>query len=110
MKTKGVIAIHIVSAVIGQLVSAINVTEWVRVGILRRTAGYPFGGEGPVPYFYKTAELYSLVNCIFGALFLTLSVVVLWAVIKKQERMGWVGSWSILAALIVMFVNEKIAL
>lgn len=109
MKTKTATAIHIVAALASGLTSAINLSEWVRVGLLRRTSGYPFGGEGPVPYYYKTAELYSLVNGLFGVIFLSLTVLVLWAIFNKREKIGRLASWCILATIITMFINGEIA-
>ncbi len=109
MKTKTATVIHIMAALASGLTSAINLSEWVRVGILRRTGGYPFGGEGPVPYYYKTAELYSLVNCLFGAIFLSLTVLVLWAIFKKREKIGRLVSWCILATMVIMYINGEIA-
>jgi hypothetical protein len=53
--------------------AAVNLWELYRVGVIGDRAGYPFGGEGPVPYFYKTPELYSRVSAIFAGIWLCLS-------------------------------------
>lgn len=109
MKPKTATTLHIVAAVVGGLMSAINLSEWVMVGVLKRTAGYPFGGEGPVPYFYKTPELYSMVSCVFGILFLSLTATIVWAVYKKMDKVIQFASWCLLVIMIVSFINDKIA-
>lgn len=108
MKSKAALVIQGLTALVGALMAALNVSEWIRIGILGRTKGYPFGGEGPVVYYYKTAFLYALVNCIFGALFLVLVSLVVWARIRSKERIGWIAAWGILAAVIVMMLNGQI--
>ena len=51
------------------LLAFTNLEEWYVITILNRTAGYPFGGEGPTPYYYRTPELYALVSLVWGLLF-----------------------------------------
>jgi hypothetical protein len=51
--------ILILPVLIGFLMAYVNLEEWYIVGVARDIAGYPFGGEGPVPYYYKTPELYA---------------------------------------------------
>ena len=63
-----------------------NLSEFYLIGILNKTGGYPFGGEGPTPYYYKTAELYSIVNLIWGLIFLTTFLLAIWITIKGQRK------------------------
>ncbi|WP_179318011.1 hypothetical protein [Winogradskyella undariae] len=58
--------------------SLIGLIEFYKVGIKNQTESYPFGGEGPVPYYYKTAELYSNVNLTYGILFGILLGIGIW--------------------------------
>ena len=46
-----------------------HLEEWFMISVLGKTAGYPFGGEGPTPYYYKTTDLYVIVNLIWAIIF-----------------------------------------
>jgi hypothetical protein len=63
----------------------INLSEFIEVGLNKKTGGYPFGGEGPVPWYYKTAELYAKVNLVFGLLFLSVFFIALWTIFKRKQ-------------------------
>lgn len=63
-----------------------NLSEFYTVGILKQTMGYPFGSEGPVPYYYQTAELYSIVNLIWGLIFLTTTFFAIKSAIKRETK------------------------
>lgn len=68
------------------LFTLMNFSEFYIIGILNKTDGYPFGGECPTPYYYKTAGLYSTVNLIWGLLFLTTLLLAMWTIIKGQRK------------------------
>ncbi|MCM4158237.1 hypothetical protein DHD80_19810 [Gramella sp. AN32] len=61
-------------------------TEYYTVAIQKETSSYPFGGEGPVPYYYRSEELYSEVVLIWGLIFLILFLITSWAIIKQKRR------------------------
>lgn len=63
----------------------LNLGEFYKIGIRKQVSGYPFGGEGPVPYYYKTAELYSTVSLVWGLLFLSALAFVIWAMLKRKK-------------------------
>jgi len=73
------------------LLAFINLSEWYFVKIQGRSAEYPFGGEGPTPYYYKTAELYSVVNLIWGIVFLSILIFTIWAIVTRRKK------WTTLA-------------
>ena len=87
-----------------------NFSEWYFVKILGLTAEYPFGGEGPTPYYYKTAELYSTVNLIWGTLFLTVFLFTLWAIIKGQKKWTTISFVSTIILLIGLFIHGQIGI
>ncbi|MDQ3289968.1 MAG: hypothetical protein M3Q05_01630, partial [Bacteroidota bacterium] len=58
--------------------------EFINIKIFKNTAGYPFGGEGPTPRYYKTPQLYAAVNLVFGLLFLFPLFYSLWAMKKVK--------------------------
>ena len=67
-----------VGIILNGIFALIGFFEFYKVGIKKELESYPFGGEGPVPYYYKTAELYSKVNLIYGIAFLILFVIGIW--------------------------------
>lgn len=76
----------LVTICIDGFLSFINLREFYVVAILGQTEGYPFGGEGPVPCYYKTAALYSTINMIWGCIFLLALYFAVWVAIKEQKR------------------------
>jgi len=58
--------------------ASIGLSEFYNVAIIKDTDLYPFGGNGPVPYYYKTAELYSTVNLIYGLIFVIIFGIGIW--------------------------------
>src|SRR5438045_2452200 len=47
-----------------------DLSEYVTIRFLKQNEHYPFGQEGPVPWYYKNADTYANVNLFFGILFL----------------------------------------
>jgi hypothetical protein len=66
------------------LMALMNLSEFVNVGILKNIGGYPFGGAGPTPWFYKTPELYAEVCLVSGLAFLLTLAFAVWALRKKM--------------------------
>jgi len=85
-----------------------NFSEWYIVKIQARTAEYPFGGEGPVPYYYKSAELYSTVNFIWGVVFLIVLLFAVWAIMNGLKKMTAISFGATLILLFVLFIHGKI--
>lgn len=90
------------------LLAIMNFSEWYIVKIQGRTAEYPFGGEGPTPYYYKTAELYSTVNLVWSIIFLTVLVYTTWTIVKGQKRLTLMAFGSTLFLLLALFINGQI--
>jgi hypothetical protein len=101
--------ILILPILIGLFMAYVNLEEWYVVGVARDIAGYPFGGEGPVPYYYKTPELYSTVNLVFGSVFLCLTLLSIWSLVKKRRGIGFLAFAMIIATIAVMYINGQIA-
>jgi glycopeptide antibiotics resistance protein len=76
----------IATVLLSGLFAFANLSEFVAVGMLNKTSGYPFGGEGPTPWFYKSAQLYATVNLIFGILFLVSFSMATWAFVRVQRK------------------------
>lgn len=85
-----------------------NLGEFYLIGILNKTDGYPFGGEGPTPYFYKTDALYSTVNLIWGLIFLTTLLFAIRTTINGQRKnVFWLLGLTVLLTL-VQFMHGQI--
>lgn len=83
------------------------ISEYYIVAIKKETELYPFGGEGPVPYFYKSAELYAQVNLIYGIVFTLIILFGLWNwKTKKVNELIIVGIVALV--IILWFVQGNI--
>ena len=67
-----------IGIILNGIFSVIGLSEFYKVGVKKETGFYPFGGEGPVSYYYKTAELYSYVNLTYGITFGILLAIGIW--------------------------------
>ena len=67
-----------IAILLNGFISFFGISEFYIVGIKKDTELYPFGGEGPVPYYYETAELYSTVSLIYGIVFGILLGIGIW--------------------------------
>ncbi|WP_461303483.1 hypothetical protein [Aureisphaera sp.] len=54
------------------------------MAIKQKKSSYPFGGEGPAPYYYKSPELYSSIMLTYGILFVLLMLLGIWNIRKKK--------------------------
>ena len=66
------------------LFAIIGFWEFYIVAIKKETEDYPFGGEGPVPYFYRSAEIYANVNLVHGLVFGILLALSIWNLKKGK--------------------------
>jgi len=78
IKTISTRIFNIIGIFLSGILSTIGLSEYYKIGIKNETEFYPFGGEGPVPYYYKTTELYSNVNLTWGIIFLCVLVLGIW--------------------------------
>lgn len=70
--------IYGIGVLLSGILSVSGLSEFYKVGIKNDTKLYPFGGEGPVPYYYQTAELYSNVTLTWGIIFLCVFILGIW--------------------------------
>ena len=90
------------------LVTLISFKEFYIIGIRKRTDGYPFGGESSVPYYYNTPELYSLVNIVWGFLFLTIFIISLRMLIVETKKGIIISFFLTLLMVILFYVHAQI--
>lgn len=78
----------------------LNFTEFYFVRILNKVDGYPFGTEGTLPYFYKTAELYSMVCLIWGIVFfLPILITIRISINNNRRNLFWILCISVFLIL-----------
>ena len=96
------------SIILSGLLTLMNISEWYIVKIQGRTAEYPFGGEGPTPYYYNTAELYSTVMLSWGLIFLTVFLFTIWTIIKGSNKLILISFGTTLLLLLGQFIHGQI--
>ena len=79
--------LSLITILLSGLIAFINLREFYIIKMLDERENYPFGGEGPVPYYYKSSELYSKVVLVWGIIFLTILILGIITTIKDQNRM-----------------------
>lgn len=85
-RNKSTWLLFIATLLLTGLFAFVNLSEFVIVGVLKETSGYPFGGEGSTPWFYKSAQLYATVNLVFGLLFLLSLATGVWSFIRIKKN------------------------
>ena len=89
--------------VVAGFFALMNLVEWYTVGVQGKTEGYPFGGEGPVPDYYSSAERYSTTMLGWSIPFLLLLMGGVWPFARRKEvaaltclgltALAWVFMW-----------------
>ena len=94
------IIMSVLTVILSVLLAFLNFYEWYIVKIDGQTAGYPFDGEGPTAYYYKSAKLYSTVNFVWGIVFLFILLYTCWTILKGQKKMTL---FSFITTIILLF-------
>jgi len=84
--------------------------EFITVAILQQTGGYPFGGEGPAPWHYKTATRYAVVTLSFGLPFFILLSFSLIALFKRNTSLLLGALFFIILLMSIALVVQNIGL
>ena len=108
-RDKSVWLLFLVTVLLSGLFAFINVSEFVSIGILKQTSGYPFGKEGPTPWYYETPQLYAKVNFGFGLLFFSAFVFSFWAVLNVKKRLLFVALLVTLLLILIQILNGQSA-
>lgn len=93
---------------ISGLMMIMNFHEYIKIGILERIDNYPFGGEGSVPYYYKTAKLYSFVMLVWGLLFLTNLTLGIVSIAKKKIKLTYLTLGLLMFLIIAQYLHGLI--
>lgn len=92
---------------ISGIMTLLNLEEFVTIGLLKHTTNYPFGGEGYVPWYYETADLYAKVNLAFALGFLTAFIAGIWSTIKGNKTALFIAFLSTIFLILMMYVNGQ---
>lgn len=95
----------VIAFILCGLMCVLNFGEFITVGVLKYANDYPFGGEGPTPWYYRSAKLYATVNLIFGILFLSAFLFTLWSLVKKKHTALFASVLLSFFLLAVQYVN-----
>ena len=91
-----------ITILLSGVLTLIHLFEFYTVAIRKETEFYPFGGEGPVPYYYRTAELYSIVNLTYGLIFGFLFSVAIWNLQSHKIKTATLFGLTIIAVFILL--------
>lgn len=83
----------------------INFHEFVKVGLFKEIADYPFGGEGPVPWYYKSVDLYAKVSLISGLIFLSTFVIAIRITLRRNKKGIGIILLATIFLIVAMLVN-----
>ena len=91
-----------IGIIISGIMSFINLSEYIKIKILNKTDGYPFGSEGPVSWYYGTADTYAMINLIFGILFIVSLLFSFWALYKRNVNTALI---ALIAPLFILIIH-----
>lgn len=85
--------------------TSVNLIEWYKVRVQGNTEGYPFGGEGPVPEYYSSAERYANTMLGWSLPFALLMIAALWAFFRRKDQNAMVCFGLTALTWIFMFIR-----
>jgi len=101
-RDKTVWLLFLVTVLLSGLFAFITLSEFLTVGVLQQTSGYPFGREGPTPWYYKTPQLYAIVNLVFGLMFFLALAFSCWTFSKVKKIPLFV---TLVVTLLLIFIQ-----
>ena len=79
------INVGVITLLVSGFVFIISTYEFIQVGLLNKTSGYPFGGEGPTPWYYISPETYANYNLAISIIYLLLLITAIIMMRKKNK-------------------------
>lgn len=92
----------------GLLFSFMGLSEFYNVKIAGQESAYPFGSINENPWYYQNVSVYANYNLISGLMFLTASVLTVWATIKKSKTFVIIGIGLTILFFIAELVSGKV--
>ncbi|WP_300600510.1 hypothetical protein [Niabella sp.] len=98
-----------VTMLLSSVMAFLNLGEFYNIKIRRQYSGYPFGSEGPVPYYYKTPALYANVQLAWGLIFLLVFLCSVRATGKRQRQKILLLLGMTILLLLVLLIQGQVA-
>ena len=99
------IILNTIALTIAAIITAFLLGEWYNLGIKQNTEGYPFGGEGPKPYYYQSLGTYLTNNLTWAAIFATILMFSIFTITHKNRRLQYCSFGLLIVSIIAMFIN-----
>lgn len=87
---------------------AINLNEWIKIGLLKQIDNYPFGAQGPVPYYYESAGLYSQIMLLCGLLFLANLILGIISILKNNISRTYLTFGILILLIVAQYIHGQI--
>jgi glycerol uptake facilitator-like aquaporin len=97
-----------ITITIAAIITALLLGEWYNLGIKHNTEDYPFGGEGPTPYYYKSLESYISNTLTWATIFGAILMFSIFTITRKNRRLQYCSFGLLVASIIAMFINGQI--
>lgn len=104
-----ILILNLVAIILNGLLAFVNLLEWYVVAVQKQTTAYPFGAEGPVPYYYQTAELYSTISLLWGILFLAVFIFAIFTLIRSQRKSTYIALFLTIFLAFGQFIHAQIS-
>ena len=99
--------IFLTTVFLSAISALVNLSEFVNVGLLQRIEDYPFGTEGPVAWYYKTAQCYATVSLIFGTLSLAALVCSVLTFRKVNRRVLGITFLTAIVLILIQILDGQ---
>lgn len=86
----------------------ISLTEWYAIVILNKADEYRFGSEGPMPYYYETANTYLALSLLSGVSFLLILILGVRTLLKGHRKRALLLFGVTLFLLAAVIINGNI--
>jgi len=106
-KSRLIWTLSYIIAAFGLLFAFMGLSEFYNIKIAGEESAYPFGPINDNPWYYQNASVYANYNLISGLIFLTASLFIVWATIKKSKPLVIWGIGLTILFILVELVNSK---
>jgi hypothetical protein len=79
--------------------------DWYEVAIKQQIEGYPFGGEGPVPYYYKNQYVYATNRLTWAIVFSVSLLFLMYALFTRNQKLHYVSFALTVLLVLGLIVN-----
>ncbi len=94
----------------GSFIGILFISEAIKIGVLKRIDEYYFGPGADNPYYYNTAEFYSVMCAAEGLVLFSISVIGIILIVKRKWRKVSIISLILLILMVAQVINSKIVI